>query len=408
MRKFVGGRMRNRFPWYFIDENDYDTAWKKGILTVDTNVLLDLYRYNESTREALISALESFKGRLWISHQTSKEFVKNRRVVINDVKNDFVKAQKPVGDVEKALSTAISAIQTCRIIPKGLSEKFSEQVLAACKEIREGIDKEKSGIPNYDREDDILQRLETALNDSIGSQPDDLESDLKEAKRRRSEKIPPGYMDDSKEGMGFAGDYLMWKQILAHCKEKGAPIILVTSETKEDWWEKKSGRTLNPRLELLQEAFETTGQKILIYHTDQFLRLHQERAGTDTDETALEEIREYSLAREPAVSVKQEVESADAISSKGILRVSIARPVRNFTSTGRFSHEMLESPKVIAKLVDSPSESPDVSIRSNTGTTFDFNVHVHSNDRNSELPIGEYLLEYEAYCEALNAGTDGT
>lgn len=397
--------MRSRFPWYFIDVNDYDTAWKTGILTVDTNVLLDLYRYNESTRESLISALESFKGRFWISHQTSKEFVKNRRIVISDMKNDFAKAQKPVGDVEKALSTAISTIQACRIIPKGLSEKFSEQVLAACQTIRDGIEGEKSGIPDYDQEDNILERLEAALNDNIGSQPDDLESDLKEAKRRRSEKIPPGYMDDTKEGMGFAGDYLMWKQILAHCKEKGEPIILVTSETKEDWWEKKSGRTLNPRLELLQEAYETTGQKILIYHTDQFLKMHQERAGTEADETALEEIREYSLAREPAVSVKQEVESADMISSKGILRVSIARPVRNFTSTGRFYPEMLNSPKVIAKLVDRPSESPDVSVRSNTGTTFDFNVHVHSSDRNRELPVGEYLLEYEAYCEALSKGT---
>jgi len=63
--------MRDRFPWYFVETKDYNEAWVSGVLTIDANVMLDLYRYNRETREALLKALESFKGRLWISHQTS-------------------------------------------------------------------------------------------------------------------------------------------------------------------------------------------------------------------------------------------------------------------------------------------------------------------------------------------------
>ncbi|MEX2617548.1 MAG: PIN-like domain-containing protein [Alphaproteobacteria bacterium] len=238
------------------------------------------------------------------------------------------------------------------------------------------------------------------LDGCIGNEPDDIADDLKEAQRRKAENIPPGYMDDSKAGLGFAGDYLMWKQILSHGKEKQNSVILVTSESKEDWWEKKSGKRLNPRLELLQEAFEKTEQKILIYHTDQFLKLHQERTGGISDESVLEEIREYSLAREPAVSVSQEVDTAGKSSNSGRLRITIARPVRNFTGTGRLEPNLSSPPGVTARLEESPDEAPEVRVRAKTGTTFDFNIHVYSDEQDKMLPVGEYLLVYEASCGA--------
>lgn len=390
--------MRDKFPWYFFEKGDYEAAWNDGILTVDANVILDLYRYNQSTREALLAALESFKGRFWISNQTAKEFIKNRRVVINDSRNDFDKAKKPIDDLEKTLSTTVESIKACRVIPKELSASLEEKVRDACRTIRGGIDEERTKVPDYDKEDEIVRRLEVALAGCIGAEPDDLADVIKEAEKRKNDKIPPGYMDDGKDGVGFAGDFLMWSQILSHGKEKGSQIILVTSETKEDWWEKKSGRTLNPRLELLHEAFKKTGKKILIYHTDQFLRLHQERTAGRSDETVLEEIREYSLAREPAVSVRQEVEFSEITSNRGRLRVSIARPVKNFTGTGRIEPNFPRPPDVVAKLIDSPLEAPHVRIRANTGTTFNFNIHVHSNEQGKMLPVGDYILEYEASC----------
>lgn len=390
--------MRDKFSWYFFGDADYEAAWNEGILTVDANVILDLYRYNQSTREALLAALESFKGRLWISNQTANEFIKNRRVVITETRNEFDKAKKPLEDLEKALTIAVDAIRSCRVIPRELSASLDETVREACQSLRDGIDEERAKAPDYDHEDEIVRRLEAALDGGIGEQPGDLEDLLKEAERRKNEKIPPGYMDNGKDGVGFAGDFLMWSEILAHGKESGLPMMLVTSETKEDWWEKKSGKTLNPRLELLQEAFLKTGRKILIYHTDQFLKLHQERAGEKSDENVLEEIREYSLAREPAVYVKQEVDASENKSNNGRLRISIARPVRNFTGTGRLEPNFLSPPDVIARLIESPAEAPAVRIRANTGTTFNFNVHVHSDEQGKTLPVGDYLLEYEASC----------
>lgn len=238
------------------------------------------------------------------------------RDVDADVTNDFLKAKKPVDDVEKATRSAAEAIRGCRVIPKDFSETFEAGIEKVCQTIREKIEKEQSEIPNYDTKDDVVSRLEKALLGGVGALPDDIENLLKEARRRRDEKIPPGYMDEQKDGLGFAGDFLMWTQIMSHSSKEKKPVILVTSETKEDWWEKKSGKTLNPRLELLQEAFEKTGQKFLIYHTDQFLRIHQDKSGEASDESILEEIREYSLAREPAVSITQETTHLDVVQTR--------------------------------------------------------------------------------------------
>lgn len=361
-------------------------------------MLLDLYRYNKATREALLGAIESFKGRLWISFQTSNEFVKNRRKVILDAASEFEKSEKHFEEIMKSSQGQISAIRGIRAVPKSVSEELEGSLKQAIETARASIATEKSTTPEYESNDEVVARLEAALAGNIGSKPGNLADLIKEAERRKKEKIPPGYMDDGKEGNGFAGDYLMWRQILDYGKQSKRPLILVTSEQKEDWWEKKSGKTLNARLELLQEAHEETGSIILIYQTERFLQIHQERAGEKANEDVLEDIREVSLQREPAVKIVQEYYFADDSRNSGRIRVLLSRPVRNFTASGRFDPNMTTPPSISAKLLSSPTETPNITLRANTGTIFDFNIHLHSAERGKILPEGEYLLEYEAVC----------
>lgn len=61
--------MKNKYSWCFpLPEDKIKEIWDEAILTVDSNVLLDLYRYHETTRAALIEAIKKFEGRLWLSH----------------------------------------------------------------------------------------------------------------------------------------------------------------------------------------------------------------------------------------------------------------------------------------------------------------------------------------------------
>ncbi len=111
------------------------------------------------------------------------------------------------------------------------------------------------------------------FDDSVGDgfSEEELPNLKEEGEERKKNKIPPGYLDDDKDGDRPYGDFFLWRQILLHSKNKSMPVIFVTSERKEDWWEKISGKTIGVRPELLREACEFSDQRIIIYQTDRFL-----------------------------------------------------------------------------------------------------------------------------------------
>lgn len=117
--------------------------------------------------------------------------------------------------------------------------------------------------------------------------------------------------EDTKEGDRRYGDYVLWSQLMDQAKAASTPVIFVTSEKKEDWWEQKGHLTLGPRLELLEEFSRETGQRIHVYRTERFLELHAARAGSKLNEHVVEEIREVDARRgrlqAPAVSLIEQV-----------------------------------------------------------------------------------------------------
>jgi hypothetical protein len=63
------------FEGYQVPSNDEaELALRSGLVVVDTNALLNLYRYTERTRDDLFRVLESLGTRLWIPHQVMLEF----------------------------------------------------------------------------------------------------------------------------------------------------------------------------------------------------------------------------------------------------------------------------------------------------------------------------------------------
>ena len=72
--------IKETFEWAIpISDEEKSQIWEEAILTVDTNVLLDLYRFHPETTRQILNGLKSFKGRVWLSHQVASEFFKNRK-----------------------------------------------------------------------------------------------------------------------------------------------------------------------------------------------------------------------------------------------------------------------------------------------------------------------------------------
>lgn len=398
--------MKDKYSWYFPpSDKEIDEYWAKGILTVDANVLLDLYRYHESTRNALISALKYFNGRLWLSNQASEEFIRNRSSVIISSEKTFKKAREEVEKLRVNYESTVTQLKGNRIIPEQVAEGLLKAIKPAIEEANNAINDVEHNYPQYFKEDPILDELAKMFSGATGKAFSDDERKYVEieAQKRKDEQVPPGYLDKDKDSDRPYGDYFIWKQILIHSKENDIPIILVTSERKEDWWEKHSNKTIGARPELLREAFEYCGRRILIYQTDRFLKYVSKRSGNEVDKTAVDEIRAIDSLRsdfEHAVEViEQIIQISTEYHQEGTLVVNLRRPVKNLTASGVFDPKMIAIPVVSAELIENPEVLPKIKLRAGTGTNFNFNLHVISAEYSMRLPTGKYVLRYSAACE---------
>lgn len=121
--------MKDKFNWYFSPSKDeIDAIWDTGILTVDANVLLDLYRYHESTRNSLISNLKNFNGRLWLSSQAAEEFFRNRSKVIASSEKTFKQANEDIDKLKGSLESTITQLKGNRIIPANVAESLQDKI----------------------------------------------------------------------------------------------------------------------------------------------------------------------------------------------------------------------------------------------------------------------------------------
>ena len=377
-------------------------AWDNGVLTVDTNVLLDLYRYHENTRNSLLESIAAFDGRVWLSHQAATEFFRNRKRVIVSSSKGFQQAAEDISKLQQSLQNNISQLAGNRLIPSEITNQLDKTIRTAANEALNQIRKIEQDFPNFLNEDPILNRLLDIFDGSVGSDfaPELKDALAKTAEDRKNNKIPPGYMDKGKESDRSHGDFYLWQQVLNHAKENQCPVILVTSERKEDWWEEHYGNIVGPRPELLKEINEIAGQTVLIYQTTKFIQHASERLGSRVDQSIVEEIRAIGQAREKSGQAVNVVEQTAVMASPeenfGLLEIELARPVTNFTTTGHFSPYLDEVPNVYVDVLESPDGAPDFQVYASTGTRHDFNIHVRSRFKGTPMPTGKYIFNYHA------------
>ena len=71
--------MNTRYPEYKqLTSDAINAIWGKAVIVLDTNILLNLYRYSEETRDDILAVMESMKDRLWMLYQVGLEYFNNR------------------------------------------------------------------------------------------------------------------------------------------------------------------------------------------------------------------------------------------------------------------------------------------------------------------------------------------
>lgn len=276
--------MKNAIKEYLtLSTKEKNKIWENATFVFDTNIFLNLYRYTENTRKALLDSIKKIKEKIWIPYQVAYEFMKDRPAVIFETVcryDELIdKGNRFIEEVQKNLRLPND--------DKSLTKLHED--------INNWINERKKNdlYVDHPSKDHLLNELLILFDKKVGKQPTEevLKKRIDEGKKRYERKIPPGYKDNEKSKRGDNseyGDYFVWEEILEFSKEKKTDIIYVTNDQKEDWWSIVKGKTLGPRVELKKEFFEKTNKNFLLYTMNSFIDYMKEKGSSISDEVIAE------------------------------------------------------------------------------------------------------------------------
>ncbi|WP_075001748.1 PIN-like domain-containing protein [Streptomyces qinglanensis] len=267
-------------------------ALAHGVVVVDTNVLVDLYRMNRQVREDMLTVLEALSDRLWVPHQVLIEFWRNQQqpgvlghhhVQARDTLTAMTKAHSSIGDSLKRWARAVHLSEDAPI--RDELNQLEGELDATLSRLREVLERQAKvdqvpGAPDTSA-DPVIGKLEGLLQGKVGAAPTDeqLVRWISEARERAQRRQPPGFrdFDDGKPDQTAAGDYIVWRQLSAEVAARGKDVVFVTRDLKEDWWRTLavSGDRL-PRIELVHELRAETGQQLYMLEPSGLLDLAQD------------------------------------------------------------------------------------------------------------------------------------
>jgi hypothetical protein len=287
--------MEKTFPGHFPPaEGEINRLWKTCIFVLDTNILLNLYRYSDSTRNEFIRVLHALKERLWLPHRAAQEYFENRLTVIAQQEKAYAEALKTIQTLQADLSNV-------RQHPF-LSDKLMRKLTQVLAEVTGELNETKTAHAKRTSSDEIRKRIADLFDGKVGTTYSDeqLAAICKEGEERYSKKIPPGHKDEIKdEGVASPyaaqrryGDFIIWRQIMDWALESKRDVIFINDDKKEDWYLIFGGKTLGPRPELVEEFLSKTEHHIYMYQADRFLELAAEHLEQKVTPEIMDEIRE--------------------------------------------------------------------------------------------------------------------
>jgi len=319
-------------------EKDEKELFENGHIVFDTSALLSFYGYTERISEVYFNKVfEALKGRLWLPAQVIYEFEKNRGKVITKPKGEYqnlIKSDRNDGGHLETIQSYIELIRKNSSSIQGQLKTLSERTIKDDKhphieqksigefkdvlkafesnieilnegydnllnDIQGQIDKKIEGLDEKSSSDNFRERLDKYFAHGNPYSYEEMLEIIKEGVFRYDNEIPPGYEDEKKKsGIQMYGDLLLWFQIIDYAKGKQKPIIFVTNDTKEDWWQQGSdGQNSDvPRHELLFEFKDKSKQNIWFYTIERLIYKSNQYLETEVSDDIIDEIQSVNIS----------------------------------------------------------------------------------------------------------------
>jgi hypothetical protein len=304
------------FSGYYPPSADqYQKLWHEGLIVLDTNVLLNLYRLPTTARDELLQALDLLKDRLWIPHQVALEFQQRRLTVIASERKSTEEALQAASELVTELRRKVDTLQ---IDKRGLgieSQPLLDALEKANAKLLDAIKSVHKNQLDISSSDEVREKIDLLFRGKVGAGPkNQAELDLLvlNGENRYKEKIPPGFADTNKDKnpneASFIhdhikyprkyGDLILWRQLLQYAKEKEMKtVLLVTADKKEDWWWREQGKTIGAHPELVREIQRETDVELFwIYSSVQFVEHANKYTTVEVSSESVAELKQVSLS----------------------------------------------------------------------------------------------------------------
>ena len=288
--------MKEHFFGYFKpSHDDFKKLWDESIFAFDANILLNLYRYSEATRNELLKVIEMLNDRVWLPYQATEEYLRNRISTTGGQAKEY-------DEVRSILNNLLTNLGNNKRHPF-ISEVLFKELESIFEKVEEEFKNNQKTLNERIYSDEIQNKLAELFENKIGKSftQKELEEIYKEGKQRYENQIPPGFKDGNKDKSSNLyrkfGDLIIWNELIYKSKSENKNIIFVTDDKKDDWWLEYSGKTIGPLPSLLHEFNEKTSRSFYMYTAEQFMKAATEFSNEKIEEeviTELKEFRQYS------------------------------------------------------------------------------------------------------------------
>lgn len=251
---------------------------------LDTNILLDYYGMSQKEKKNLKEFLDKYKGRIIITKQVEKEFIRNRVSVIDDFFASIDNVRKNYEDnLIKGIRNKFKNTIENKILKYDyphiwteINSVFSlfETKLIENQSLKDNIEKELTKIESDNKfikiVDDILnlyQEFQTTPELSkkeiefLVKQYNELKNKYEGTKENLRWKVAFPGCGEKPEKDEAHGDYIIYHEIVRYMKEKNTDAIFITNDvTKNDWIQKD----LQPFIHYLEKTFCLTERNLFI------------------------------------------------------------------------------------------------------------------------------------------------
>lgn len=393
--------MKHLLPEYFQpSDEDIKRVWENGTIVLDANVLLNLFRYSENSRNELIKILQFYKNRLWVPYQVAFEFLENCLTVPASLK-------KAISDTLKACDSIQSSMETLLGLNKYdkyhllKPEELRKEIAKFQERLRGKVEKVKKEFEDIDRES-ILETITSLLEGKVGDDFDEkaLEDLFKEGEKRYKDSIPPGYKDlTDKKGAPkrhLYGDLIWWKQSMDYAKTNHSDLVIITDDAKEDWWYKVDNETKSPRVELVKEFRKYTGQAFHMCRTSRFMELSKKFDKVSVSSTSIKEVKSSSM---PLSSLTGLWPDISRLANEGL--IADAAKLKDYSSIERLAsmespYSGISAPGLLGtngfiSAYGSDSSLPGSGLAGISGETAGYLSSLYSRDVSSPFSISDFI-----------------